>query len=251
MGDSILGRKQTPFTHRWWVRLPLLVLVLISVVQCGGAFGASAKVNMQLLPNLPIVSLASLSITYTDPLTGFPTTSSITAPWYEMTMSITNNSTEYLTLAGFQYQASYLNGSTMTTQSGLSLTTTNLGPQDMCISTTGLMRSMIVEGLAPGETYTGTSGDHCNDWTQSTTEGITSTSSDIYYVSSLPTASSSTSGGSGTGTSSNSNPDLIPTTYFLIFYAQGWFEANARTSTDAPQGPPIERFVWQGFMTTQ
>ena len=248
MGDSVL--KQAPFIHRWWVRLTLLALVLVSVVQCGGAFGASAKVNLQLLPNLPIVSLATLNVTYTDPTTGFPITATITAPWYELTMSIANNSTEYLTLAGFQYQASYMNGSNLTTQSGLSLTTTNLGPQDMCEATTGVMRSMIVEGLAPGQTYTGTTGDHCNDWQQSPTEGITSTTSDIYYVSSLPTANSSSSG-STTGTGTNSNPDLIPTTYFLIFYAQGWFEANARTSTDAPQGPPIERFVWEGFMTTQ
>src|SRR6185312_11819379 len=109
-------RSQTSILQNIWVRASLLALVLMSVVQCGGAFGASAKVKLQLLPQLPIVSLATLNITYTSPLTGLQTTSTITAPWYEMTMSIANNSTEYLTLAGFLYNVSYLsNGGLQTT----------------------------------------------------------------------------------------------------------------------------------------
>ncbi len=222
----------------------------MSVVQCGGAFGASAKVNLQLLPNLPIVSLATLNITYTDPLTSLQTQSTITAPWYELTMSITNNSTEYLTLAGFLYNVSYLSSGGLQTTYGQEFTVTNLDPRFTCQSLTGAVRSMIVEGLAPNETYSGLN-DPCDDYLSSS---ISSSKSDIYYVSSLPTSASAGggSGGSGGGSSNpGTNPALESTSYFLQFYAQGWFEADGRNSDGSPKGPPIERFIWEGFMTTQ
>ncbi len=225
-----MAQNRTQVFSKFWLRAPILVLVLLSVVQCASGNADSAKVDIQLLPTLPIVILANDTLTYTDPTTNTPSTYTITAPWYMMELNIANNSTKYLTLDGFTYDVNYLKSGQIQTSTGNSFSVQNLDPRYQCTSTTsGTSRAAIVEGLAPGETYTGLS-DECDDFSSSS---ITTTKSDIYYIQSLPAQ------------------DNNSTNYFLEFTAEGWFEDLPRNSDGSPQGPPTERFVWQGFMATQ
>jgi hypothetical protein len=213
---------------KWWIKLPLLALLVFGAAQCGNSNGLSSGVTIDFEPQTPIVVLTTLTVNYIDG-TGTEQTATFTAPWYETELKISNNSEAYLTITSFLFTATYQSNGSITTKANNTFDISSLDPRFACNAASGVTRSEIVTGMDPGQVYT-TLKDPCDSGDTSITTTNTATppvpTSDIYYVNSLPTADN--------------------TDYFIEFYAQGWFENGPEG-----QGVPIARLINTAFQSTQ
>jgi hypothetical protein len=98
-------------------RILLAVLAALTAVQCSND-GKAAQVSMTVNPKQPIVFTGNFTIP--------GTTSVVSSPWFEFTVSVNNNSNEAVTIIGIQVT---VNG---TTTSGQTVTNTKtLLPSDL------------------------------------------------------------------------------------------------------------------------
>lgn len=77
-------------------------IFLVSLTSCGGGKGESANVDFQLVPQQPIVINAPLA----NPITG----QTMTPPWFKFALSVSNNSSQKLTIVALNILVSGIVG---------------------------------------------------------------------------------------------------------------------------------------------